>query len=311
MEEVSTDAVKGLFAGLNALGIPMSEEKNKELDFGITPSDMLQRYAASFFGGFLGGATFQGYELYENRNIPRIDWEHMNDGVRKHIAYLISTGHGQELADIVRLRGERGKMGNINLSAKIENGSWVNNPNGNGRKFVWAHGTDSDNQNLAVYNRISEDIIQYRRMIEDAGVLFNDETFNPLAKTGDLLKQTAEFAKKAESMGISPEELMAQLGTNPIINFIFESGLGTSTITDDIVDLNSRIVEAGLKLQSLESSEKEEDKTALKKAKENLKILFTVHPRLHSLLFNKSESEDKPFAASNVQNYVKVNYDLT
>ena len=332
MEEVSTDAVKGLFAGLNALGIPMSEEKNKELDFGITPSDMLQRYAASFFGGFLGGATFQGYELYENRNIPRIDWEHMNDGVRKHIAYLISTGHGQELADIVRLRGERGKMGNINLSAKIENGSWVNNPNGTGRKFVWAHGTDSDNQNLAVYNRISEDIIQYRRMIEDAGVLFNDETFNPLAKTGDLLKQTAEFAKKAESMGISPEELMAQLGTNPIINFIFESGLGTSTITDDIVDLNSRIVEAGLKLQSLESSENEEDKTALKKAKENLKklsderdqliegkknyqyaeqILFTVHPRLHSLLFNKSESEDKPFAASNVQNYVKVNYDLT
>lgn len=169
-------------------------------------------------------------------------------------------------------------------------------------------------------------------MIEDGGVLFNDETFNPFAKTGDLFKQTVEFIKRAESMGISPEELMAQLGTNPIIDFVFESGLGTSTITDDIVDLNSRIAEAGLRIQSLEASESDEDTAALRKAREDYKklqeerdalvdgkknylyaeqILFTVHPRLHSLLFNKSESEDKPFAASNVQNYIKVKYDLT
>lgn len=135
LEEASLDAVKGLFAGLNALGIPMTEEKNKELDFGITPKDMLQRYAASFFGGFLGGATFQGYEIFENRHAPYIDWTNMDDGVRRHIAYLISTGHGQELADIARIRGERGKMGNVNLSAKIENGHIIRTPNGE-RKFV-------------------------------------------------------------------------------------------------------------------------------------------------------------------------------
>ena len=58
----------------------------------------------------------------------------MDNGVRKHIAYLISTGHGQELADIARIRGEKGKMGNVNLSAKTENGYWRNTPEG--RRFI-------------------------------------------------------------------------------------------------------------------------------------------------------------------------------
>lgn len=73
MEEVSTDAVKGIFAGLDALGIPTTKDDKVDLDFGITFADMMERYATSFFGGFLGGATFQGYELFENRNRPYID----------------------------------------------------------------------------------------------------------------------------------------------------------------------------------------------------------------------------------------------
>jgi hypothetical protein len=55
IEEVSTDAIKALYSGLNAIGIV---DQDRSYNFGITPEDMLSRYFTSFIGGGIGGAVF-------------------------------------------------------------------------------------------------------------------------------------------------------------------------------------------------------------------------------------------------------------
>jgi hypothetical protein len=63
---MASDLVKGLTKGLEALGLQVSEDPTKKLDFGFSPEDFMQRYAASFVGGFVGGTVFKGYEFYQN-----------------------------------------------------------------------------------------------------------------------------------------------------------------------------------------------------------------------------------------------------
>lgn len=63
MEEVTTDTIKATTEGLNALGINVTEE-GKQLDFGWSGQDFLQRYLTSFGGGFIGGMIFAGQDRY-------------------------------------------------------------------------------------------------------------------------------------------------------------------------------------------------------------------------------------------------------
>ena len=59
MEEGMQDSIKALTKGLELIGLNVTEDPDDTLDFGMTPEEMLQRYASSFVGGALGGATFE------------------------------------------------------------------------------------------------------------------------------------------------------------------------------------------------------------------------------------------------------------
>ena len=48
MEEGTADMVKALFAGANALGIPVKDKNVQELNFGFTPDDIVSRYVKHF-----------------------------------------------------------------------------------------------------------------------------------------------------------------------------------------------------------------------------------------------------------------------
>lgn len=63
IEEISGDAVKAFFGGLNALGLI---DKQKEYDFGFSVQNMASRYGTAFAGGALGGAVFHLQGKYEN-----------------------------------------------------------------------------------------------------------------------------------------------------------------------------------------------------------------------------------------------------
>ena len=63
IEEVSGDAVKAFFKGLNAVGLI---DKDQEYNFGFSVKDMASRYATAFGGGAIGGAVFHLQGKYEN-----------------------------------------------------------------------------------------------------------------------------------------------------------------------------------------------------------------------------------------------------
>lgn len=73
MEEMTQDAIKGLFSMFDAFGVNFTGDRNEKLDFGFSLDDVISRYASAFFGGFLGGATFAGYNYHESRNLPTFD----------------------------------------------------------------------------------------------------------------------------------------------------------------------------------------------------------------------------------------------
>ena len=63
LQEVTTDLIKGVFKGAEALGVDISGE-GKTTDFGFSLKDIASRYAMSFGGGFIGGMVFAGQNKY-------------------------------------------------------------------------------------------------------------------------------------------------------------------------------------------------------------------------------------------------------
>lgn len=59
MEEATTDLIKGLSMGLEALGVDVTKDEGK-LDFGFSAQDFLSRYTSAFVGGTIGGMVFEG-----------------------------------------------------------------------------------------------------------------------------------------------------------------------------------------------------------------------------------------------------------
>jgi hypothetical protein len=115
MEEVAFDATKGFFSALDALGVPTTENPNTSLDFGFSLEDTLTRYAASFVGGALGGAVFEGLNMYERLGSKAVELSDLES--TQQMIYMVETGRAQELRDAVDSLYERKKLGNENLSA--------------------------------------------------------------------------------------------------------------------------------------------------------------------------------------------------
>ena len=63
MDVVTTDLIKGVFKGAEALGVDISGE-GKTTDFGFSLKDIASRYMMSFGGGFIGGMIFAGQNKY-------------------------------------------------------------------------------------------------------------------------------------------------------------------------------------------------------------------------------------------------------
>lgn len=119
IEEISGDAVKAFFKGLNAVGLI---DKDQEYNFGFSVKDMASRYATAFGGGAIGGAVFHLQGKYENwfntniRNKRPIEMAKEDPGSFKTFIYLFQQGKGAEArAELERLHDE-GKLGSTNLS---------------------------------------------------------------------------------------------------------------------------------------------------------------------------------------------------
>lgn len=180
MEEVTTDLIKGVFKGAEALGVDISGE-NKTTDFGFSLKDIASRYAMSFGGGFIGGMVFAGQNKYAKwRDKVFMGIEEINPSDMEKLVYLIATGNRSEIDYYLDKWHKKGALGNTNLAI---DGDVLTSLDGKEQYIPKTFGT---NQNDAVYNVLKNtlDTIQQAVESETYQNLFSSESWDNLMKMG-------------------------------------------------------------------------------------------------------------------------------
>ena len=250
MEEVVFDAVKAISAGLNALGVPVSEE-GRSLDFGFTLEDTLLRYASSFVGGALGGAVFEGINTWEKFLGPKVV-ELSDKTSLEQMEYFIITGRTNELLDRAKVLYDKGRLGNKNLSAT------KTYKNSKGETF-YAEGTETDNQNLASYNAIVNQINYVDAILKKHNIHLMMDGFgeNPTPNE-TFIKASQDQNQKQKELGIKSDEYTFNFKTNALIETFNTYKFGSSYV-NEIVSLGDQIVKAESKLNKLTAKKKDSE----------------------------------------------------
>ena len=297
-EEIAFDAVKGVFSAMDAIGIPMTEDRKKSLDFGFSLEDNLTRYLTSFVGGALGGAVFEGIDLYERIGANMVDLS--SKSAKDQMTYLIVTGHADELRDRAKVLYEKKMLGNDTLSA-------YKTVDVNGQKY-YAEGDSNDNQNLANYNAILnhinfvEDVLWKHDMMlrQDIFALNPDGTPKLNDKFMEEMKKQTEIEKKEK---IDSGEYTYRKKENALTKVVDRLKLDSSYV-NELVQLGSEITSIEAELITLRADKKaegaEKRNERIKFLEERLKTLTEVREELfsgkrtdvfaHQLMFTTSHS---------------------
>lgn len=297
-EEIAFDAVKGLFSAMDAIGIPMTEDRNKSLDFGFSVKDNLTRYLTSFVGGALGGAVFEGIDLYEKIGANMVDLS--SKSAKDQMTYLIVTGHADELRDRAKVLYDKKMLGNDNLSA-------YKTVDVNGETY-YAEGDKDDNQNLANYNAILnhinfvEDVLWKHDMMlrQDVFSLNPDGTPKLNDKFVEEMKKQSEIEKKEK---INSGEYTYRKKENALTRVVDRLKLDSSYV-NELVKLGSELTSIESELVKLRSEKKvegqEKRNERIKFLEEKLKVIKEAREELfsgkrtdvfaHQLMFTTSHS---------------------
>lgn len=271
MEEVSSDLVKALFTGMDALGIPVTTEDVNKLDFGFTPEEIIKRYAATFIGGALGGATFEGIEIYNKHFGPKIV-ELGDKTVNQQLNYLIATGHAQELRDRAKLLYDRGVLGNKNLSAT----ETKTTTDADGKEItIFAQGTDTNNQNLYNYSFLINQINYLENAMHQNGIYF---MMNGIGDKDSIPDWNVDYKKAYEEQQVAIEEQNIKSDAeytyynkeNALTKMIEKYKADTTYITD-VMDVIKKIVSVQSQLDQLADKENSDQVRDLNKLKNELK----------------------------------------
>ena len=166
MEEGLTDVFKAVTLGLDSLGVKVTQD-DKQLDFGLSLQDMMLRYASSFVGGAIGGAVFEGFNHWEGGPYDSL----LEKSLVERLVWYERNGYDKELRDRIDNLYRKGKLGNKNLSSK---GKSIKSVDGKGETVVFGEGTESDNQNLFVYNVINSYLDRLNSALANNGLFSTD-----------------------------------------------------------------------------------------------------------------------------------------
>lgn len=254
MEEVSTDLVKSLFAGANALGINVKSDNAEDLDFGFDAKSIAIRYGENFLGGFLGGAVFEGLNQYERFFGPKV--VQLSDlTANDQLMYMIGTGRTKELQDRLKVLYQKGMLGDENLSAT------KTRKNSKG-ETIYEKGTETNNQNLLMYQVLRNSINYMSNTINDFGIniMYGDDFLDKTdlinavlgnKELSDLYKKNLEHQKEeTEDLGISDDEYLNLNKTNALLETIKQYKFHTSYL-DDIKNLGTEYLKTKAKLDEL------------------------------------------------------------
>lgn len=236
MEEATTDLIKGLSLGLEALGVDVTKGEGK-LDFGFSAQDFLSRYSAAFVGGTIGGMVFEGLNRRDRKYGPQVV-SILDKDVRERLIWLELNGYGDKMKQWVEREYRKGNLGNKNLSSEKVNYNDSNSP--------FKPGTDEDNQNLLMRNVLLQTLNQIEYDINNfAGTL----AYSDLYKTA-----VEESEKRAKELGLSLEEYAQKEKVSPLVNTLLGMGVADN-IMDDFVDITGKIVDLNTKINKAESEE--------------------------------------------------------
>lgn len=232
MEEASSDAVKGFFSGLNALGLI---DSGKDYDFGINMDDIIARYSSSFFGGAIGGTVFGAYGKWEGRNQVDDAIDYGGDHL-KELTYLLQQGKRSQIEKELDRLHKKGALLSTSLSGKEYDVV--------GENIRFKPAKPGESQNDIVYNQLKDYINRIDGILSEEGLKLNE------AELQQILRISKETGLEEEDVKrLMLENKKAEYQTN-ITDQIIESGLH-SQIFEDWNELSTKIVAVKNKIEKL------------------------------------------------------------
>lgn len=247
LEELSQDAVKALFTGLDYLGIPTTSEKDSDLNFGWNLGDAFSRYITSFVGGAIGGPIFELHNRWQKQLNNEIT-KTIDRSSFSQIAYLLAQNKRSEIDKYLDLFHKKGKLGNKNLSGI----KYELKPGKDGKlEIVYEEAENGQSQNDVVYNALVSYVDNLERIMEEEGLILplGDENLNILKGaiiSPDSFKDIldAEFLERINTIGANSSKL------------------------NDLQNLTERIIKIRSELDAIaeKTTPKTDDKTAQQQA---------------------------------------------
>lgn len=248
VEEITTDAVKAFYSGLNALGLA---DKGKNYDFGITPEDMFSRYTTSFVGGAIGGAVFSLQKKWESRKNPALS-DAIKDGGDglKEMIYLLRSGKEFELRKELDRLYNAGKLASTNLSGTefelVKDGST--------HKIQYKAAEVGNSQNDLLYKQMNFFIDRVNEVIKEEGLDISDAELQYITEQSEISGQTFEQTRQ------NYLDLRNAIKQQTVTEQIIDSGI-YSQLFEDWNDLTSQIVQTKVELERMLTPEDTESKT--------------------------------------------------
>lgn len=219
IEEATADLTKVATHVLDALGVNVTE-KGSELDFGITPEEIAQRYGMAFFGGLVGGGIFAGQEKIEKARLRKTIGDMDIDDMKKFI-YYIAEGKGQEMRDLYGKWHKRGLLGSKDLSTNLTTIKSID-----GKTPIVESANNNLSQNDVVYRHLMNTIDFFEKLIDSEAIGFTKQQIDNL--------RTAGFTESDKTIRA---QTLIDLGAY-------------STLQDDLLNLAANIVKKNNELQS-------------------------------------------------------------
>lgn len=231
-EEVSFDTIKGIASALNGLGLL---DKNSDYDFGFSFKSMISKYATSFIGGAIGGATFHLHDSFQNFINGTTEDVAKKEGFQELI-YLIRNNRTGELKRELSRWHQNGKLGSTNLSGV--DGTFDKNDENWG--FVYSAAKEGESQNDIIYKQISNIIDRVESILDEENLKFTDEQLSEFKIVNELEHMSDDEASIALKAHISNQISKKLEDSDGILSGIFQDW---NTLSNSLVSTKIQIEE--------------------------------------------------------------------
>lgn len=191
IEELSTDAIKAFYSGLNTIGLV---DQDRQYNFGITAEDMISRYFTSFIGGGIGGAIFSLHNKWESRNNPVLNNAIKGGGDSlREIVYLLREGRGQDLKNELNRLYSAGKLASTNLSGT----EFEVVKSGDQNAIQYKPAEKGNSQNDVIYKQLNYYIDRINEVLKEEGLDISDNELQWITEQADILGKPVEQIRQA------------------------------------------------------------------------------------------------------------------